>query len=262
MNCANKGRARITLRVLTLDDLEPEDRSYSVRVTLPAKDVSTLEIGETIALHVTLQPPPEPIEPGARFRAPSLVARLGGTGYATSNVEPLIAAPPPPWNLLGLEADRRLARQGQCPQTTVSIIGCSRTARRGRRHPARPPSAATARAASARSKARPLRSFVRSERSKRIAASPISSSHPLPSARDTAPARVIVDRRVLKAEGAHALYIEGLPIRTETVAAWRGHRPWFPDRASVRSTPNSRLEPFVDEGADAADRGNSGNPEE
>ena len=59
-----------------------------------------------------------------------------------------------------------------------------------------------------------------------------------------------------------ALYIEGLPIRTETVAAWRGHRPWVPDRASVRSTPNSRLEPFVDEGADAADRGNSGNPEE
>ena len=58
-------------------------------------------------------------------------------------------------------------------------------------------------------------------------------------------ARVIVDRRVLKAEGAHALYIEGLSIRTETVAAWRGHRPWVPDRASVRSTPHSRLEPFV-----------------
>jgi competence protein ComEC len=38
-------------------------------------------------------------------------------------------------------------------------------------------------------------------------------------------ARVIVDRRVLKAYGAHALYIEGLSIRTETVAASRGHRP-------------------------------------
>ena len=58
-------------------------------------------------------------------------------------------------------------------------------------------------------------------------------------------ARVIVDRRVLKAEGAHALYIEGLSIRTETVAAWRGHRPWVPDRAGVRSTPHSRLDPFV-----------------
>jgi competence protein ComEC len=39
-------------------------------------------------------------------------------------------------------------------------------------------------------------------------------------------ARVIVDRRMLKAEGAHALYIEGLSIRTETVAKQRGRRPW------------------------------------
>jgi competence protein ComEC len=48
-------------------------------------------------------------------------------------------------------------------------------------------------------------------------------------------ARVIVDRRMLKADGAHALYIEGLSIRTETVAASRGHRPWVPDRAVLRS---------------------------
>ena len=46
-------------------------------------------------------------------------------------------------------------------------------------------------------------------------------------------ARVIVDRRMLKAYGAHALYIEGLSIRTETVAAARGHRPWAPDRVIV-----------------------------
>lgn len=46
-------------------------------------------------------------------------------------------------------------------------------------------------------------------------------------------ARVIVDRRRLKAYGAHALYIEGLSIRTETVAAARGHRPWAPDRVIV-----------------------------
>jgi competence protein ComEC len=39
-------------------------------------------------------------------------------------------------------------------------------------------------------------------------------------------ARVIVDRRLLKARGAHALYIEGLSIRTETVAQTRGTRPW------------------------------------
>jgi competence protein ComEC len=50
-------------------------------------------------------------------------------------------------------------------------------------------------------------------------------------------ARVIVDRRMLKANGAHALYIDGLSIRTETVAAARGHRPWVPDRIRVEVAP-------------------------
>jgi competence protein ComEC len=43
-------------------------------------------------------------------------------------------------------------------------------------------------------------------------------------------ARVIVDRRMLRTHGAHALYIDGLSIRTETVAAARGRRPWVPER--------------------------------
>jgi hypothetical protein len=38
---------------------------------------------------------------------------------------------------------------------------------------------------------------------------------------------------MLRAEGAHALYVEGLSIRTETVAAARGKRPWTPERAIV-----------------------------
>ena len=53
-------------------------------------------------------------------------------------------------------------------------------------------------------------------------------------------ARVIVDRRMLKAEGAHALYIEGLSIRTETVAAARGHRPWVPEHVIVKPPWPSR----------------------
>jgi competence protein ComEC len=96
----DKGRARITLRVLSLDTLEPESRPYRVRVTLPAKDIATLEIGEAFSLHATLQPPPEPIEPGGfDFGRQAWFARLGGTGYATSKVEPIVAAPPPPWDL-------------------------------------------------------------------------------------------------------------------------------------------------------------------
>ncbi|WP_108683579.1 ComEC/Rec2 family competence protein [Methyloceanibacter sp. wino2] len=38
--------------------------------------------------------------------------------------------------------------------------------------------------------------------------------------------RIIVDRAALSTQGAHALYIEGLSIRTETVAEHRGTRPW------------------------------------
>ena len=68
-------------------------------------------------------------------------------------------------------------------------------------------------------------------------------------------ARVIVDRRVLRTQGAHALYIEGLSIRTETVAASRGHRPWVPIRTIVKATPRAQPEPFADDGgADEATR--------
>jgi competence protein ComEC len=42
-------------------------------------------------------------------------------------------------------------------------------------------------------------------------------------------ARVVVDRKMLSEQGAHALYIEGLSIRTETVAEARGARPWVPE---------------------------------
>ncbi|MGB6389110.1 MAG: ComEC/Rec2 family competence protein [Methyloceanibacter sp.] len=43
-------------------------------------------------------------------------------------------------------------------------------------------------------------------------------------------ARVVIDRRMLRAAGAHALYIEGLSIRSESVAETRGRRPWVPER--------------------------------
>jgi competence protein ComEC len=42
---------------------------------------------------------------------------------------------------------------------------------------------------------------------------------------------VIVDRRLLRAEGAHALYIDGVTIRALSVAAARGQRPWAAGRA-------------------------------
>jgi competence protein ComEC len=38
--------------------------------------------------------------------------------------------------------------------------------------------------------------------------------------------RIIVDGTALSTQGAHALFIDGLSIRTETVAEHRGRRPW------------------------------------
>ena len=56
--------------------------------------------------------------------------------------------------------------------------------------------------------------------------------------------RVIVDRKALSAQGAHALFIDGLSIRTETVAEHRGRRPWSGHAAAVRSqTPDGGRDP-------------------
>ena len=60
----DKGRARLTLRVIALDHLAPNDRPYRVRVSLPVGDAAVLRIGQAVSLQATLQPLPEPVEPG------------------------------------------------------------------------------------------------------------------------------------------------------------------------------------------------------
>lgn len=96
----DKGRARITLRVLSVGDLEPEQLPYRLRVSLPAKNASNTRIGDVVTLRATLQPPPEPIEPGGfDFARQAWFARLGATGYATSKVASLNEARTPPWDL-------------------------------------------------------------------------------------------------------------------------------------------------------------------
>ena len=77
-------------------------------------------------------------------------------------------------------------------------------------------------------------------------------------------ARVVVDRRALQAEGAHAIYIEGLSIRSESVAETRGRRPWVPERALPKPPlPAGQAyarDPGADDGED--DRPFDGNPDE
>ena len=96
----DKGRARITLRVISLGDLGPEERPYRARVTLPAKDATAIRTGEAVKLSATLQPSPEPIVPGGfDFARQAWFDSLGATGYATSKIAPLSGAPPPPLDL-------------------------------------------------------------------------------------------------------------------------------------------------------------------
>ena len=105
----DKGRARVTLRVVSLADLQPSERPYRVRVTLPAKGDVIDKTGLLVTLQATLQPPPEPVEPGGfDFARQAWFARLGGTGYATSKVERVADAPRPPWDIAAWSAVDRL----------------------------------------------------------------------------------------------------------------------------------------------------------
>ena len=129
----DKGRARLTIRVLSLGDLEPEERPYRVRVTMPAPDAANSRIGEAVALSATLQPPPEPIEPGGfDFGRQAWFASLGATGYATSKIQSLNDAGALPWDLRawsGIDALRarvnariRAALEGETGEIAVALI--------------------------------------------------------------------------------------------------------------------------------------------
>ena len=324
----DKGRARITLRVLTLDDLEPESRPYRVRVTLPAKDVSTLEIANLIAaplvsllimpmavLSLIAMPfgleawPLRAMGLGIELMvgaagewvaswpgAVTILPAISGSGLVLIVLGGL-------WVCLWQTRTRALglviaafgialAPASERPDILIEREGATAALRSDSGNLVFPPATAAnysvdnwlladgddRDAAAASSGEATFRcdslgcigtvkgktvALIRHEGAVeedcRIADIVIA---PFTIGERCRAARVIVDRRVLKAEGAHALYIEGLSIRTETVAAWRGHRPWVPDRASVRSAPHSRLDPFADEGDDAADRSVSGNPED
>jgi competence protein ComEC len=50
-------------------------------------------------------------------------------------------------------------------------------------------------------------------------------------------ARVVIDSHALRSDGAYALYIEGLSIRSESVAEARGHRPWVPEHDAKPQPP-------------------------
>lgn len=107
---------------------------------MPAKYSAGVRIGEAVTLRATLQPPPEPIDPGGfDFARSAWFARLGATGYARSNVAPLDGAPPaPPWDLAAwssvdalraaINARIRAAFSGETGEIAVALIPGERAA--------------------------------------------------------------------------------------------------------------------------------------
>jgi competence protein ComEC len=88
----DKSKARITLRVIGLGELPPQETPYRVGVTLPAASAK-VSTGEAVSLKATLRPPPEPIAPhGFDFGRTAWFDRLGATGYGTGTVETLAGA--------------------------------------------------------------------------------------------------------------------------------------------------------------------------
>ena len=75
-------------------------------------------------------------------------------------------------------------------------------------------------------------------------------------------ARIVVDRRMLWSEGAHALYIEGLSIRTESVAQARGQRPWVLARPITRPPQGSTSGRALAREEDEPENGIESNPED
>jgi len=104
-----------------------------VRVTMPAPDAANSRIGEAVALSATLQPPPEPIEPGGfDFGRQAWFASLGATGYATSKIQSLNDTGALPWDLRawsGIDALRarvnariRAVLEGETGEIAVALI--------------------------------------------------------------------------------------------------------------------------------------------
>lgn len=75
-------------------------------------------------------------------------------------------------------------------------------------------------------------------------------------------ARIVVDRRMLWSEGAHALYIEGLSIRAESVAQARGQRPWVLARPVTRRPQGSMSGRAFAREDDEPENGVESNPED
>ena len=126
-------RKRLTIRVIKFGDLAPSALPHRVRVTASIKMALGLRTGDAVSLKATLQPPPEPVQPGAfDFGRSAWYDSLGRIGYATSRIERLTQFASPPWTIWAwaqIDAVRdhvnervRRALPGQTGEIAVALI--------------------------------------------------------------------------------------------------------------------------------------------
>jgi competence protein ComEC len=92
-------RTRLTLRVIAVERLTPDQTPHRVRVSYNG-DRGNWLAGDAIELRATLMPPPEPVLPGGYdFARHYWFKGLGASGYAMGKVTPLAKPPPAPSDL-------------------------------------------------------------------------------------------------------------------------------------------------------------------
>lgn len=102
------GGERLTLRVIALSELAPDERPHRVRIT-SRKAAPGLAPGMTVSVRATLMPPSPPALPGGfDFGRHAWFQQLGAVGYTWRAPEPDPAAGQPPWDLRFWAAIERL----------------------------------------------------------------------------------------------------------------------------------------------------------
>jgi competence protein ComEC len=101
------GRTRLTLRVISLgkDMAAP----YRVRVTAPSARAATFGPGDAVRLTARLRGPPGPVMPGGYdFARTAWFDRIGGLGYAISDIARIESPPQIPWSIAAMQPVERL----------------------------------------------------------------------------------------------------------------------------------------------------------
>ncbi len=118
---ATRGQ-RITLQVISFDDLPDATRPYRVRIRTAAED-PTLKPGQAVRVKATVGPPPQPAAPGDfDFGRLAWFSALGGLGLAVGRVQQIEVEQPPPLRLL-LTAPIERLRQAIRIRIKASLSG-------------------------------------------------------------------------------------------------------------------------------------------